>query len=525
MAVMSILLVAMASAIVIAAHALPDPDRPTTRLIRTAEVVNDLLAELEEARYVTHHDAQSIAFTVADRDGDGSAERVRYSWSGTAGDPLRRTYNGGAAVDVIASVEQLALGYGYTAITEEYPGPPVEGEETLLASYTGSADIRDQTIERKDWAGQYVSPSLPADAISYRVTRAYLSMRMAGWGSPSMNYVEIRPAGADGLPTETVLAQTELSESSLSYFYAQWVEIALAQTQSLPASEPACLVLRHSGSGDDSGRVEFDNGGGADRLRFRNNAWSRYNSESLIYYLYGRASTPGPVQSVTRHYITTVHVDVQADAEDAPIATSARMLNTPEVLAAVWEAEFDATPIVDLNGDGAADWHVRDGSTFTTAKLVGGVWSASQCLDTAPDHPFLKNTTVEVAMRQTAVNGNGAGFWINADYASGSITGISVLVKRETDKTQTLRLRCLQADGSQKVLDTVSGLPEDFVTVRLVLEPDRDTVNLQVNGALRGTWYYQRRSTWDANYWATVWNDGSGCEFDYVRLRVSGDLP
>ena len=75
-----------------------------TRRSQAADVVNQICDELRYATLVIQQTSQILEFVVADRNADGTAEKIRYEWSGVAGDPLRKTINGGTAVDVLDSV-------------------------------------------------------------------------------------------------------------------------------------------------------------------------------------------------------------------------------------------------------------------------------------------------------------------------------------------------------------------------------------------------------------------------------------
>lgn len=89
-----------------------------TRAIETSEAgraLQMLADEIREATSITAAQQTSITFTV-DSDGDGNNETVLYSWSGTAGDPLNRTYTPPApgtpfTKAVVNSVSSLSFSY------------------------------------------------------------------------------------------------------------------------------------------------------------------------------------------------------------------------------------------------------------------------------------------------------------------------------------------------------------------------------------------------------------------------------
>lgn len=110
--IMAILLGAMASAILIASHAVPNGQSPLATAAETADVVDQIAGELLYATSITRATGYAVTFTVADR-GHGAVgpETISYAWSGTPGDPLTRQYNGGTVVTVSEEVQDFSLSY------------------------------------------------------------------------------------------------------------------------------------------------------------------------------------------------------------------------------------------------------------------------------------------------------------------------------------------------------------------------------------------------------------------------------
>src|SRR2546425_414614 len=90
----SILCLAIGSALTVASRALPQNDSPASAGLTGAFAIEQLSSDLIAALCIAERSATTLAFTVPDRNGDGSPERIRYAWSGTIGDPLTREYNG-----------------------------------------------------------------------------------------------------------------------------------------------------------------------------------------------------------------------------------------------------------------------------------------------------------------------------------------------------------------------------------------------------------------------------------------------
>jgi hypothetical protein len=148
LAVLSILLIAIGSAIMLAAKTLPqesDTSRETTWAVMTVE---DMATELQYALAFNERTPTSVEFTVADRDSDGARETIRYAWSGTAGDPLERVYNGAPAEDLVVEVEEFELLYDTRAPRWSWPATAwvARRKRTSRRARTGSAS----TFSRPD---------------------------------------------------------------------------------------------------------------------------------------------------------------------------------------------------------------------------------------------------------------------------------------------------------------------------------------------------------------------------------------
>ena len=130
--------------------------------------------------------------------------------------------------------------------------------------------------------------------------------------------------------------------------------------------------------------------------------WSYYDSLALLHDIRGKYMSPGATQTATRRYVPTVRIALQAGGDSqARVDSTARPVNAPEALSAVWESEFNTDPTtLDMNGDGLGDWAPATG-TFDPAGVSGGIWNATSNLVTAPDNDFTQLTTVELRFRCT----------------------------------------------------------------------------------------------------------------------------
>jgi hypothetical protein len=94
-----------------------DSNRSTLALARLA-------SDVRQAMRFTERTASAITVIVPDRDGDLNHEKIRYSWSGTIGDPLLYKYNNEPAVTAVADVRQFDLTAVTRSITADAVLPP-----------------------------------------------------------------------------------------------------------------------------------------------------------------------------------------------------------------------------------------------------------------------------------------------------------------------------------------------------------------------------------------------------------------
>jgi hypothetical protein len=251
----------------------------------SAQVLN----EVRCATGFSERTDKAITFTVADRSGDGAPETIRYAWSGVAGDPLTRSYNGGTATTVAPDVRALNFTY---LLQDSGPPPPVESSEFLISSHNDAlllGSLKDSQLDKDSWYAEYFKPNLPADALSWKITRVKVMAKQNG--HPDETFAaEIVAVDASGKPT--TLRSVTVAETSILTSYS-WIDINMGPTPELdPAADYYLLFRQISTSGSaaklqredgvfesDNRYIATSNGGGS---------WSTPDpNKHLRYYIYG----------------------------------------------------------------------------------------------------------------------------------------------------------------------------------------------------------------------------------------------
>ena len=343
LAIVSILMLGVGSAMLVASRAVDPGTRP--RVTHTAaEAAARVAGDIEFAVAFTERAAHAVTFTVADRDGDGSEETIRYAWSGAAGDPLTRQVNGGTAVTVLDDVRECDLSYNLKSLTEEPDAQRSESGEILLASHQTPEEGENFTVTGSRWIGQYVAPSLPGNAVSWRVTRVLLVARRDGYANDVMG-VQLRLPNASNLPSRTVVEEVPVHEDRLTDGYL-WHEFAFSNAGGLSPSKGICLTvvalsgdydfcqIRYDGEQED----DEDEGGGGGlsggmrRTNSGEGSWWPVAEQAMLFAVYGTVTTTSEPDPVTQTWVRGAGLRLRTGPDpQTAVETGVRILNAPEV--------------------------------------------------------------------------------------------------------------------------------------------------------------------------------------------------
>jgi hypothetical protein len=523
-AVTAIIMGALTSAMIVAGKALPSRENSAEGVIAAAGLADQIAAELHAAVLINGIGPTRIDFTVADRNGDGNPERIRYDWT-VAGAPLMRTYNAGTPVAVVLDVHAFELKSTQRSITETYPGAPVESAETLLSSYSGNVNATDYPVTSTNWVGQYFVPTLPGGTQSWKVTRVTFEAKSNG-SSAGQTAVQMRTLDASSLPATTVLQQFTMNESALSVSYTTQQFTFTGVSGRTPGTGLA-LVLQWL-SDAHACDIRCDSGGGSNRVTTSNAgaSWSKDAGKSVRHAIYGTYSTPAADQSATRQYVTGIRIGIQPGADTARrVDTNVNLPNQPEVLVDCWELDFSRDPTaVDIDADAVMDWKTTSGGAFVGATLVNGVWLYDNAIEVLTPTDFNNLLTVDLRCRDIIAGDGGPNFRVHIGWDSASRSAIYTDLTLNADLTQTLVINEMKTGWVLSPLLTVTGLPNAMTDIRLLIDPTLDTVCVTVNGQHRGTVRYGRYLLAGLQHLG-LGAFGNGAQYDYVRVRQGGTSP
>jgi len=239
MAVSGILVGAMGVVLITASSSLERGESPLDDDRTAALALADLQADLAEATRFFERTEYALWFEVPDRTGDGTAEHIRYAWSGIAGDPLTRSTNGGPPGIVAANVRDLDLTYVIRpGLQKAVSAERLIGEFALHAGASSTST----TITGTNWAAQILRPSFAGDVVSWNATKLRLRLRWSGAADATFR-LSIVPLNPDNTPGTTPYTTLEIKETLLSAAF-RTDEIILPDGQPIPAGQPVAIVIQ-----------------------------------------------------------------------------------------------------------------------------------------------------------------------------------------------------------------------------------------------------------------------------------------
>jgi len=299
LAMISIVMLATQSAIILAAKAIPDGRSSASNLLTSARAIERLTADLNYATSFLVTSSTQVKFMVPDRNGDGAADTIDYTWAGT-GNALMRSYNSAAAVAVSGSLKEFSLVYDKKAAVAATTYS--ESSEVLLSYFEPNGLLStDWDVTSTRWSGQCIKPaSLPGSATSWRPTRVKFKARYSGLAT-GQTLVQIRSTSNGGtVPTNNVLAQVTMNESILSSSF-QWVEWTISSSVAAQTPGDAIALTFQWVSGTESCSLQYQNllslAGDSAFVTTTNSgsSWSQTLTQDLAFYLYGKYTSADPV--------------------------------------------------------------------------------------------------------------------------------------------------------------------------------------------------------------------------------------
>jgi len=169
------------SAVVMSSRALPNPEDPLTTTIASYDLLDLIAGDLYAAESFTTRGANTVEFTVADRNNDGVSETIRYRWSGIAGNSLERYYNGNLPTELSTNVYAFDLSYlTHDQNTSFYQQTTPSQSEVMLASFDGWSGVTTTTtlmpINNTERLSEYFTVTAPPGATQLTFTRAVVMM-------------------------------------------------------------------------------------------------------------------------------------------------------------------------------------------------------------------------------------------------------------------------------------------------------------------------------------------------------------
>jgi prepilin-type N-terminal cleavage/methylation domain-containing protein len=519
----AVLFLALGDAVYISTRALPSKTDAMQASVPAAQAIDQIAGEIESAMYISQMTGTSISFTVADRDGDGLPERITYSWSGVAGDPLVRTFNG-TAWTVVDTVMSFNLTPSVQYVSETYPNPGTEDlTPSVLQDLTATTNLGTQSMGSSNSTNyaQYFQPTASAlgtDVIGWRP--ATVTLPAMKNQTPGTYRVQMAPGTAQLVPGLPIFEEHQMIATNLTgSLVAQTYTFTTLLRQSV--GNAMCFNIMWD-SGQGPGKFQSNSSyGGMAKTQNSPTSWQADPNHALNAQLLGYPMRASGTSTATTGYLQTMAIAMTAGNANGPVMqTSVLSANHPEIVDGMWEAKFDRDPThLDVNGDGTMDWVGSAG--YSATSVSGGVWTSSaESLTTMPASNFAGMTVVDVRL-QSVVAGATAGVSIAAATSGNQCVPLTFALVLQGDGTQTLTVSEATGSSTTAILMVYTLLPAQPTDLHVIIDPSGLGAAVSVNGAQRGSLPITRATISGVTHGMTLFGSGgtNGAKFSYARVR------
>ena len=528
-AVSGLLVVSLGSALMIATRSIR-PEESSAVTLDAARSLRMLQEDLRFATRVIDRTSGSIRILTTDANKDGSSDVVNYSWTGIAGSDLFRSVNGATATSVCPSVTDFNIAMATRGETQWIPAPPVPGSAVLLDDQTSSTGLDWESVGYFDAYGQVIRPStfhsttLTAND-EWQITRVEYFALKTGWTSGSSYRFEMDKATTDGLPTHESLFTATLDPNEMS-LAGSWKVISMTGLPWLDADQGVSMNFTYQ-SGTNLLLLPIARASTLQGFTATDESspeWLRPAlGRSLMFRIYGRIRTKTHLdqQEPARRFQLADLRLAATSVSDGPLYASAEFLNRPLDASFLANTDFSAFSIADdSNYDGAADWSLLTNGTTNSSSVASGKWTATnRSIRLTPTIAAGQQVDVRVISRDTTT-ASGSVLIRAAVAAANGGTNISALayLTLQTNGTQTLAIYEETATNTFALLDQYTMLDSTLQEIRLVLNPQNQSVAIWVNQVFQESLSLGSITSPSLPSTVQIQAADNSCEFDFCSV-------
>lgn len=336
MVIMSILLGAVMSVMVIASHAIPANTPELTTLAQAHTVLLRIADEVATADAVELHDEHTLRLRVPDRDGDGADDVLQYSWSGTVGDPLLGTYNELGPQVLVDQIDSVT----FATLLDEPVEVAGDGTRTIgpveLAAHVGGMGVSaTMSVGAGGAVGAMVKPDLPETAMQYTIESITLLLQRGT--APYDHGFTVVVGGAELLNGKLDALQSEtVAEADLEYLLSEHA-VTFTSPAAISTGSPIVVALLplEGERGDGiacSAAVELGSSESPNaRLMFSadsGESWAMTGTGDLLFKLTG-SYTEKSDDAASKQAVRAVRIRLDLDGPQPRLETVAEVWNEP----------------------------------------------------------------------------------------------------------------------------------------------------------------------------------------------------
>jgi hypothetical protein len=518
LAISTLIMVSLQSTVNVAIKCVPSQSGPVQKDVAAARFLRQMESELENCTRIIGHDPQSVTFLVADRNGDGTDEKIRYEFSSATGDFIR-TYNSESPVTLLSGITEFSIGFDTTNCVYKVSGPIAAQSVEVLNQATNSGSLElIPNVNTGTSVGMYLVPSTANEKL-WRPTQLRAKVRRIS-GSSGVD-LSILPAMADGTPASArhISDTATYNAASLPSSYSDgYISLNTPNAPWIGSGKPLALTVSRSDSANAGSFAKVGNG--ENYLYTLLGSWIRSNSLSLEYQLYGQRGNSASSYSLNFPIFSATRIQFQTAPSRTPVYGGCNLNNGVGNIGIDYKLNFDSSPLqADDNCDGNADWQLASGS-ITGSDIASGRWTANNSSVSLVENSNINQIGIIDIDWRCVTSLTSEGFVSLNCFRNGTnACPLRIVMRKESDNCQYLTLLDTSTTPAKQIF-IAPGLSQDDITIRLLFDPNAHSIVLLVNDTEQANFTLGSANVSQSLPAFTIGSSSGAVQFDSIRLRV-----
>jgi type II secretory pathway pseudopilin PulG len=336
--------------------------------------------------------------------------------------------------------------------------------------------------------------------------------------------------GSAVMVASAALPTAEIEQVRKTGLQLDWLMLEVSEADTIKAAAGSELAFTiPDRNGDDQPELityTWDGNAGSSLYRTYNTAAPEAVASDIDSFVVSSTTstyTLGVTPDIKRSRVDSVSISLLPTGAKRSLRRTIDLPNAPNMLDLWVRTDFDSDPtVIDNDYSGQPDWYIStySGGTYSPADISQGWWKAKASLGVKS--PGMINAPLSVATRvRLGSKDDQSIIQITIEVAN---FGAAMLRLTSTSKKSDIFVDLEELSGSNWTSLYSKNVPKDTIDIKIITEPNSNTVTLFVNGQILTVQNYSRQS-FGVSGSVLFESSGPSVYYDWVDVRIGGTSP